>query len=65
LQVWQEWAKSRYSDEDIKGHINKAVDAFDTDSTTCHATIAQAMIAYNEMILNRIINAKKTWGLAS
>jgi hypothetical protein len=65
LQVWQEWAKSRYSDEEIRRNIDNADRVNSQECAQSEAQVALAKIAYNEMILNRIINAKKTWGLAS
>jgi len=69
IAIWDEMAKTRYSDDVIRNHINIAIELQSSEKLLSNeyaeveASIAQTMIAYNEMINDRIINAKNSWGL--
>ena len=51
-ELWAEWQKTKYSDADVLNSINNG-----------RFGEAQAMIAYNEMIDERIERARRTWGM--
>jgi len=59
IKNWNVAAATRYTDEEIKEHIENSTYVIGGELASAEALVAQAMIAYNEMINNRIINAKK------
>lgn len=67
-EIWDELQKTKYIDADIRIMINSARQHSGTDYSNeqyaqSAAQIAQAMIAYNEMIDARIERAQSTWRL--
>lgn len=65
---WDELRKTKYSDKDIRIAINVGRQASGSDyanepyAQSCFQQ-AMAMIAYNEMVDNRIERAEKSWGI--
>lgn len=60
---WDEWRQTEYSDADIRATINSGRQFTGSDyanepyAQSC-ALLAQAMIAYNEMIETRIVRER-------
>mgnify|MGYP001069541766 CR=1 FL=1 len=63
IAIWDKMAKTRYTDEEIKAHIENATYVIGGELASAEALVALAMTAYNKMINDRIINAKNSWGL--
>jgi len=61
--AWGKMAKTRYDDDIIRKHIDKSCMVGENQAAQAEAQVALAMIFYNEMINNRIINAKKMWDI--
>jgi len=63
LAKWQKMRATKYSDRDIKSFIDIAISAGvrNIDDTLATIAVAQAMIAYNEMIDARISAAQRSW----
>lgn len=62
LALWSKQKETKYSDIEIKQVIEYAYTG-NLEYSGVQAQTAMAMIAYNEMIDNRIENARKSWGL--
>ena len=67
-ELWAEWKRTKYGDEQIKEHIDNAhhnahYECADQGYIQGQCLTAQAMIAYNEMIDERIERARRTWGM--
>jgi hypothetical protein len=66
-KIWKEMDETKYSDELIKVVVDAAsigAEIGDTPIyTIANALTAQTMIAYNQMIDEKISKAKKSWGI--
>jgi len=62
-EIWLKAKATKYSDDNIRRTINYSLDCGDPDWSKANAAAAQAMIAYNEMIDNRIQRAMRSQGM--
>lgn len=58
LAKWQEMEKTKYSDDRIRGNIEKAIGFGDYSASRALSLIVANMIAYNAMIDTRIEKEK-------
>ena len=61
LAKWQEMEKTKYSDDRIRGNIEKAIGFGDYSASRALSLIVANMIAYNAMIDTRIERAQRSW----
>jgi hypothetical protein len=60
---WAKMNEKKFPDDMIGVMINAAYTGTDKEWNIANALTAQAMIAYNEMIDEKISKAKKSWGI--
>jgi hypothetical protein len=63
MRICEKRKASKYSDEEIKRDIGRAEEIEVTEFANLSAMIAQAKIAYNQMIDEDTERVEKSWGL--
>ena len=62
-EIWLKAKATKYSDDHIRSTINDSLNCGEPHYAMANAAAAQAMIAYNEMIDNRIQRAMRSQGM--